>query len=177
MRHRASSDDRSNALWGRGSRGESRSNALWGRGGRRAGVLASAIAVFAMASVAVAGSGGGGSGSTSRYDNLKSYVQDTLLSSIAQNPNQAFDVILQGDPKQSSSVFIQKVLNENSGSTDENVRASDVKKQFDSIDGAQLTLTGKQILRLAHSGLATSIMPNESVKVQSVALPVSNPQL
>src|SRR5436190_1107603 len=83
MRHRASSDDRSNALWGRGSRGESRSNALWGRGGRRAGVLASAIAVFAMASVAVAGSGGG-SGSTSRYDNLKSYVQDTLLSSNPQ---------------------------------------------------------------------------------------------
>ena len=177
MRDRATSGDRSNALWGRGSRGESRSNALWGRGGRRTAVLASAIAVFAVASVAVAGSGSGGSGSNSRYDNLKAYVQDTLLSSIAQNPNQSFDVILQGDPKQSSSVFIQKVLSDRSGSADENVSPSDVKNQFDSIDGAQLTLTGKQILRLARSGMATSIMPNETVKVQGVALPVSNPQL
>src|SRR2546426_12651010 len=61
--------DRSNALWGRGSRGESRSNALWGRGGRRAGVAVAALTVLlAMAAGATAagprpgarGSRGGG---------------------------------------------------------------------------------------------------------------------
>src|SRR6059058_3478488 len=97
MRHRASSDDRSNALWGRGSRGESRSNALWGRGGRRAGVAVSMLAVFAMASVASAGV-------ASLKDNggtlgLKAYVPYTLLSQAQQSPSQTFDVIVQGDKK------------------------------------------------------------------------------
>jgi serine protease AprX len=131
-----------------------------------------------MASVAGAGitthSDNGGGGKT---NGLKAYVADTLLSSVQQDPKQSFDVILQGDRKQSSSVFIQKVLNDKSGSGDEAVRGGDVKRTFNSIDGAQLTLTGKQILHLARSGLATSIMPNESVKLQGVALPVSNPQL
>src|SRR5260370_16133617 len=89
--------DRSNALWGRGSRGESRSNALWGRGGRRAGAVVSAVAVFALASVAGAGVSGGGSDGAGTHDHLKAYVPVTLLSSIAQDPEQSFDVIVQGD--------------------------------------------------------------------------------
>jgi serine protease AprX len=163
--------DRSNALWGRGSRGEARSNALWGRGGRRAGAVISAVAVFAMASVAGASLNGGSSdgGGTS---GLKAYVPDTLLSSIAQDPKQSFDVIVQGDRKQSSSVLIQKVLSDTSGSSDEVVQGSDVKQKFNSIDGAELTLTGRQILRLARNGMATSIVPNETVKAQGY----SNPQ-
>jgi serine protease AprX len=164
MRHRAAIEDRSNALWGRGSRGESRSNALWGRGGRRAGALVSVVAVFAVASVAVADSGGGGSNGGARHDNLKSYVADTLLSSIAQDPNQSFDVILQGDRKESTPGFLRQILNDKSGSSDENVSPSDIKQQFDSIDGAELTLTGKQILRLAHNGAAQSIVPNDTVE-------------
>ena len=163
MRHRATIEDRSNALWGRGSRGESRSNALWGRGGRRAGALVSVVAMFAVASVAVAGSGGGSSDGGARYDKLKSYVADTLLSSIAQDPGQSFDVILQGDRKESTPGFLRKILDDKSGSSDENITPSDVKQQFDSIDGAELTLTGKQILRLAHNGAATSIVPNETI--------------
>src|SRR4051794_8016085 len=108
MRHsRANSGDRSNALWGRGSRGESRSNALWGRGGRRAGVAVTMVAVFALAGVA-------GAGVSSLKDNgggkYKSYVPSTLLSAIQQNPKQSFDVILQGDRKQSAHGFIQKIL-------------------------------------------------------------------
>src|SRR5438132_12158909 len=103
MRHlrATTSSDRSNALWGRGSRGESRSNALWGRGGRRAGVATAMVVVFAMASVAGAGlkdhSGGDG-----KYGNLKSYVPDTLLSAIHQNPGQSFHVTLPGARKQSA---------------------------------------------------------------------------
>ena len=83
MRHRAGFDGRSNALWGRGSRGESRSNALWGRGGRRAGALVSAMAVFALASVAGATLSHGGSDGSGSDGNLKAYVPDALLSSIA----------------------------------------------------------------------------------------------
>jgi serine protease AprX len=176
MRQRATSGDRSNALWGRGSRGESRSNALWGRGGRRAGAVVSVVAVFAMASVAGAGLNGGGSGS-GKYGDLKSYVPDSLLSSIAQNPNQSFDVILQGDRKQGAHGFIQKVLNDKSGSSDQNVRSSDLKREFTSISGGQFTLTGKQILQLAKHGTADSIMPNETVKMSGVMLPLSNSQL
>src|SRR5205085_6326778 len=88
--------DRSNALWGRGSRGESRSNALWGRGGRRAGAIVVMVAGFAMASVA-------GAGVASLRDNgnsgkgLKAFVPSELLSVIQQNPAQTFDVIVQGE--------------------------------------------------------------------------------
>ena len=72
-------------------------------------------------------------------------------------------------------MFIQKVLTDRSGSSDEIVRGSDVKQQFNAIDGAELTLTGRQILRLAKNGTATSIVPNETVKAQGSAY--SNPQL
>jgi len=173
MRHSGAtkSSNRSNALWGRGSQGETRSNALWGRGGRRAGVAVAMVVVFAMASVAGAAVRDGGSGS-GQYGNLKAYVPDTLLSAIEQNPTQSFDVILQGDRKQGASGFIQKILADQSGSSDETVQSGNVKKLFTSIDGAQLTLTGKQILRIAKNGIAQSIVPNETVEAQSY----SNPQ-
>ena len=146
MRHlRANSGDRSNALWGRGSRGESRSNALWGRGGRRAGAVVAMVSMFAMASVAAAGRNGGGN--RQGYGDLKSYVPDTLLSAIQQNPRQSFDVILQGDRKVRAHGWVTKVLADKSGSSDENVGAGDVKREFQAISGAQLTLTGRQILR------------------------------
>ena len=163
--------DRSNALWGRGSQGETRSNALWGRGGRRAGVAIAMIAMFATASVAGAALRGNGSGS-GQYGNLKAYVPDTLLSAIQQNPTQSFDVILQGDRKQGARGFIQRILADQSSAVDENVQSGDVKQLFTSIDGAQLTLTGKQILRVAKDGIAQSIVPNETVKAQGY----SNPQ-
>jgi serine protease AprX len=176
MRHsRANSGDRSNALWGRGSRGESRSNALWGRGGRRAGVATAMVVVFAMASVAGA-SLNGSSTVNGKYGNLKSYVPDTLLSAIQQNPGQSFDVILQGDRKQGAHGFMQKVLADKSGSSSENVQSGNVKREFQSIDGAQLTLTGWQILRAAKRGIADSIVPNETVKLAG-ELQYSNSQL
>ena len=186
MRHSRANNvgDRSNALWGRGSRGESRSNALWGRGGRRAGVATAMVVVFAMASVAGAGLKGNGNGNDNgngQYDNLKSYIPTTLLSAIQQNPRQSFDVILQGDQKQKAHGFIQKIVADRSGSNthgsnNENVQNGDVRQEFQSIDGAQLTLTGWQILRLAKKGFATSIMPNETVKMAG-GLVNSNNQL
>src|SRR5439155_591942 len=94
MRHsRAESGDRSNALWGRGSRGESRSNALWGRGGRRAGALvASLTVVFAMAAGATAA--GLSTQASSSGAALKAYVPVSLGDAITQTPDQTFDVIV-----------------------------------------------------------------------------------
>src|SRR5260370_23103439 len=111
MRHSGATNprDRSNALWGRGSQGETRSNALWGRGGRRAGVATAMVVLFAMASVAGATTRDNGSGS-GQYGSLKACVPDTLLSAIQQNPTQSFDVILQGDRKQGARGLIQKIL-------------------------------------------------------------------
>lgn len=172
--------DRSNALWGRGSRGESRSNALWGRGGRRAGaVVATFTVVFAMAASATAAGIGGGNGTIGGGGNsLKSYVPATLLSAIQQNPKQSFDVILQGDRKQQAHGLVQKILQDTTGNaSDENIASGQVTKEFLSIDGARLTLTGKQILRLAKKGIAQAIVPNETVKMSSFQLPASNSQL
>jgi serine protease AprX len=181
----SSSGDRSNALWGRGSRGESRSNALWGRGGRRAGTAIASFAVVcvlaASATAAGAGSvkssGNGGNGRSFGFSNLKSFVDPDLLSSIQQNPRQSFDVILQGDPKTKSRGFIQNVVANKSGSSDENVGAGAVKKEFLSLDGARLTLTGRQILRIARVGLAEAIVPNDTVQMSSVQMPTYNTQL
>jgi serine protease AprX len=134
------------------------------------------VVLFAMASVAGAGLNGHSS-SNGKYDNLKSYVPNDLLSAIQQNPAQSFDVILQGDPKQKAHGFIQKILADKSGSSDENVQSGNVKQEYTSIDGAQATLTGKQILRIAKNGIARSIMSNESVKMAGPPLLDSNGQL
>ncbi|MGZ8717174.1 MAG: hypothetical protein ACXWYO_08700, partial [Gaiellaceae bacterium] len=169
--------DRSNALWGRGSRGESRSNALWGRGGRRAGSTIASFAIVcalaASATAAGAGSSGNGGGG---FGNLKSFVPPELLSSIQQNPKQSFDVILQGDRKTRSHGFVQKIIQDKSGASDENVGAGAVKREFLSVSGARLTLTGRQIMRLARTGLAEAIVPNETVKMSGFQLPTYNTQ-
>jgi serine protease AprX len=165
----SNSGDRSNALWGRGSRGESRSNALWGRGGRRAGSVVASFAVVCALAASATAAGIGSNGNGKGFGNLKSFVAPELLSSIQQNPKQSFDVIVQGDRKTNSHGLIQKILQDKSGTSDENVGADAVKREFLSIDGARLTLTGKQILRLAKVGLADSIAPNDTVKMSSTS--------
>jgi len=134
------------------------------------------VVVFAMASVAGAGLNSH-SGVNGKYDHLKAYVPDTLLSAIQQNPQQTFDVIVQGDPKQIAHGLIQKLLANKSGSSDENVQSGNVKQEYTSIDGAQLSLTGKQILRIAKNGIAQSITSNETVTMAGPPLLDSNGQL
>src|SRR5207253_8157041 len=162
--------DRSNALWGRGSRGESRSNALWGRGGRRAGVAVAALTVlFAMAAGATAaGSSNGSSGSS--VDNPK--VAITLSDAIAQTPDQTFDVIVQADKNGKSNGLYKKLLGDG-------VSAAAVRQQFNAIDGIQASLTGQQILSLAKRPYVTSIGPNETVKLTDMGAStgLSNGQL
>ncbi|HZR96796.1 MAG TPA: S8 family serine peptidase [Gaiellaceae bacterium] len=144
-------------------------------------MLVATVCVFASASVAGASLNGGGPGGNGlhngRSGELKSYVSPDLLSAIQQNPKQQFDVILQGNRGTTAHGFVQRILASKSGSSDENVGSSDVKREFTSVDGAQLTLSGKQILRLAKVGLAQSIVANETAHAQGPALPLSNKQL
>jgi serine protease AprX len=138
----------------------------------------SAVCVFAA--VAVAGGGSGSSGSPlPKLDKLKAYVPDTLISAIEQNPNTTFDVIVQGEKKGNSNGIYKKLTDDKgpAGATADQVRA-----QFNSINGLQANLTGRQIAFLADKSFVTSIMPNESVKSQAAilpptALPLSNSQL
>src|SRR6185437_998028 len=166
MRQNRANDcgSRSNALWGRGSRGESRSNALWGRGGRRAGVAVATMAVSlaTMAAFAVADQGNRGSGGD--HNGLKAYVEDSLLAGVQANPNGTFDVILQGDRNRKTEGFLTKVISDTSGSADEHMSAANVRQQFDAIDGVEANLSGKVILHLAKQGLVTSILANEAVQ-------------
>src|SRR5437588_4713781 len=169
MRHSRANNrsDRSNALWGRGSRGEQRSNALWGRGGRRAGVaVASLVVLFAMATgTSVAGNAKTGSHG---YD-LKAYVSTELLDAITQNPGQTFDVILQGEKKGTAGGFYKKFGGD--------APASQVRQQFNAIGGLEASLTGNQILKLADKSYVTSIVANETVTMAGVPLLDSNSQL
>jgi len=163
------SQDRSNALWGRGSRGEARQNALWGRGGRRAGIAVSMVATaFVMAAAAVASSFDDG-GASGKSLNLKSYVEASLVSAVQQNPKQSFDVILQGDRNGKTSGFLNKVLSDSSGSADEHMSRANVRNQFNTINGFEADLSGKVILHLAKQGLATSITANEAVTKSGVS--------
>src|SRR2546426_2239153 len=174
MRPKRANDcgDRSNALWGRGSRGESRSNALWGRGGRRAGVAVAALTVLlAMAAGATAAGLDQGSGGSSA-GNLKAYVPSTLRDAIAQTPGQTFDVLVQGDKRGNSNGLYRKLLGDS-------VSAATVRQQFNAIDGVQASLSGRQILSLANRPYVTSIMSNETVKLQDMGAStgLSNSQL
>jgi serine protease AprX len=166
MKHSAPST-RSNALWGRGSRGDERSNALWGRGGGRTGVAVLALCTALMlAAGAAAGNGNSAAGV---------YLPGSLSSAIQQNPKQSFDVILQGNPSGTAQGLLAKIASGQSGAADERVAPGDVEKAFTSIDGVRATLTGKKIQQLVKHGLVDSIVPNEPVKVSGLAY--SNQQI
>ena len=142
-----------------GSDRSTRSNALWGRGGRRAGAaIVSSVCAFAAATAAAAAPGISAP--------LKgAFVQPSLASAALAKPDGSFDVIVEGDRKGGTAGFVKKAL---AGVT--------VKRQFRSIDGVRATLTGKQVQQLAHVNGVTAILPNEPVKLSSVALPASNSQ-
>ena len=80
--------DRSNALWGKGTRGnEARANALWGKAGRGAVTLAVLAFAFALPMSGVA-----------RNSSAKAtaFVPAGLIAQAHANPAQVFRVIVQG---------------------------------------------------------------------------------
>jgi serine protease AprX len=135
-------DVRANALWGR--RGESRSNALWGRSGKRMLVL---LSLVAMLVVPVAGSASPGKA----LGKVSAVVPDSLLAQAAANPDQQFDVIVQGDKGSSSSNVADNV---------DKAAKNSIRRRFMSIAGVEATLSGKDLLKLASFPHVLAITPN-----------------
>jgi serine protease AprX len=112
------------------------------------------------AGATAAGLGSQSSGSSGAA--LKAYVPVSLSDAITQNPDQTFDVIVQGDKNGNSNGLYKQIL----GDTSTASVASSVRQQFNSIVGLQANLTGRQIATLANKSFVTSIVPNETVKAQ-----------
>ncbi len=118
-----------------------------------------------------------GNGKSGGFGSLKAYVSSSLLSAIQQSPRQSFDVIVTGNPNQKTHGFIQKMIQDKSGNSTENVGAGSVKREFQSIVGGRMTLTGWQILFLAKTGAATAILSNDTVEKTAFSMPTYNTQL
>jgi serine protease AprX len=145
MRHERplNGGDRSSALWGRGGR-ETRSSALWGRGGR------SAVAFLALVVSVVIPAAGIAGGTEAR-----ALVPGDLISAAQANENATFKVIVQGDAKGKSKDLADGIRNElSSGSGD---GSSKFKRLFNSINGAAVEISGKELLKLAQHPLVKSI--------------------
>lgn len=148
--------DRSGAAQTQLSHG--RLNALWGRGGRRASAFAATLlcalgAATAATAAPVARPHG-------------AFVQPSLTDAIAQNASQSFDVLVESTGKVVGDGFLKQ-----SG-----LSPSDLRRAFTSVDAAEMTLTGVQVLALAQAKWVAAILPNEPVAASGVSLPRSNPQ-
>ena len=85
------------------------------------------------------------SGSSSSGGSLKAYVPTELRDAITQNPDQTFDVIVQGSKNGNANGFYKKLTGDN--------YSSSVKQQFSSINGVEANLTGSQILALGNTAV------------------------
>ena len=160
---------------------EKKSNALWGRGGRRVGVVLATVSCVLVAVSGAAGSPAPPAGAAglqtalvkTMSSHLRAYIPGALLSAAQQNPKQSFDVIMQGSRKEKAGNFLKKAF-QDSQTNGQSVDSKQIRRQFMAIDGARATLSGWQILALGMSRNVTAIMPNDTVKLTSVDLPVSN---
>jgi serine protease AprX len=148
---------RASALWGSGKRGTgSRSNALWGSGKRRTALLAT-LALGVLVPL-------GASASPSKADGPTAFVTPSLLSSAQSNATGSFDVIVQGKGGNQAAKAIADVL------------GADKKayKNFRSIDGVAVQLSGAQVITLAGDKHITAITPDSSVRLSAATLTDSN---
>src|SRR5438128_6393388 len=148
--------------------GSGRFNALWGRSGRRASAIAATVLCALGAAAATAAAPGSQTGAPT--STLAAFVQPTLLGAIQQNPAQSFDVIVQSSDR---SVTGAGLLEE---AFRAGVPTGHLRRRFRSINGDELTLTGREILALAHTKFVGAIVPNEAVTMSAVSLPQSNAQ-
>jgi subtilisin family serine protease len=149
-------DVRASALWGSGKRGTgSRSNALWGNGKRRMPLLATLALTLV---VPLGASAGGGS------KKLEAFVAPNVLVSAQAHPGDTSSVIVQGRGGNQAAKAVSDVLGVSLKSA----------KQFTSIDGVALDLTGAQILAVAADKHVTAITADARVRLSAAALPASN---
>jgi Subtilase family len=146
-------DVRASALWGSGKRGTgSRSNALWGNGKRRTALITT-LALTLI--VPLGASAGGGSAK------LDAFVAPNVLSSAQAHPGDTFSVIVQGRGGNQAAKAVSDVLGTSMKSA----------KQFTSIDGVAVDLTGAQLLTLATDTHVTAITVDARVRLSAAALP------
>jgi serine protease AprX len=139
---------RASALWGSGKRGTgSRSNALWGSGKRRTALLTT-LALAALVPF-------GAAASPSKSDAPSAFVTPSLLSSAQSNAAGSFDVIVQGKGGNQAAKALADVLG-----TDKKAY-----KDFRSIDGIAVQLSGAQILALASDKHISAITPDSRVRL------------
>ena len=147
MRHERPSiggEVRSSALWGKGSGGQSRGSALWGRGGRSGVALLVLLITIIVPAAGIAGED-------------RALVPSDLLAAAAANPNQTFEVIVQGEKGRSSSDIADRVANRN----------GKLKKAFRSISGVSATVTGEGLLELARDSHVSAITRNAKLSLTS----------
>ena len=122
---------RGSALWGSGKRGTgSRGNALWGSGKRRTALLATLVLTLVVPFGASAGSSG---------PKIHAFVTPSLLSSASSSPAGSFSVIVQGRGGNQAAKALADLLG----------GSKKAYKNFDSIDGLAVELTGAQLQQLS----------------------------
>jgi serine protease AprX len=146
MRHErpiSHGEARSSALWGKGSGGQSRGSALWGRGGRSGIALLALVVSVIIPAAGIAGS-----------NDYRATVPADLISAAQANESASFAVVVQGALRGNSKQLADEIRNEvSSGSGDGMGR---FKHLFKSINGVSLTVSGKELLKLArHPSIAT----------------------
>jgi serine protease AprX len=143
---------RASALWGSGKRGgDSRSNALWGSGKRRTALLAT-LALVVLVPL-------GASASPSKADAPTAFVTPSLLAAAQSNAGGGFDVIVQGKGGNQAAKALADLLG-----TDKKAY-----KDFHSIDGIAVQLSGAQVLALASDKHVRAVTPDARVRLSAAS--------
>ena len=143
---------RASALWGSGKRGgDSRSNALWGSGKRRSALLAT-LALVVLVPL-------GASASPSKADAPTAFVTPSLLAAAQSNAGGNFDVIVQGKGGNQAAKALADLLG-----TDKKAY-----KDFRSIDGIAVQLSGAQVLALASDKHVSAVTPDARVRLSAAS--------
>ena len=143
-------EERGSALWGSKRDNGSRANALWGSGKRRTALLATLVLALAVPLAGSARSNGSGA---------EAYVTPTLLQAAQAGPADTFRVIVQGKGGHQAAHAVADVL----GAKLKAVR------NFESIDGVAVELTGAEVLAVAANKHVTSVTTDARVRLSDAA--------
>jgi serine protease AprX len=117
-------------------------------------VLVALVALVLPFSATAAGNGGDA-------NDIKAFVSPTLLQAAEANPDETFDVIVQGAPGRTSKDVAADAVAASPGNPSTPLR-------FESIAGVEANLLGKQVVQLAHRPTIYAITANERVQLAGV---------
>jgi subtilisin family serine protease len=121
-----------------------RGSALWGKGSRGAAVLVAVLAVFSAFAASARADG-----------SAQAWVPSYLVAQAQANPDQLFNVVVQGRPGDNSASVAAIFTSARSAGA-----PGQLKAQFQSINGVAGSITGKDLLKLAQSNHVASIVPD-----------------